>query len=157
MVKAEFQITSRATKQAPIHSFMGFGLCVANKMVMHCSPKSSLTLIVLYYLLLVPLTWRRRRMEGHHNHITQHYLFWQYSSRFSWESSTTTSILEFYSRWQSAQNPSEIRSNLSWHHLINVLPSGPLAPCITHSPLGKLEMCVCVCMSKSIFHRRSDT
>ena len=28
---------------------MGFGLCVANKMVMHCSPKSSLTLIVLYY------------------------------------------------------------------------------------------------------------
>ena len=100
-------------------------------------------------------------MEGHHNHI-----FLYYSTTYSGSTladsvgnlvHTTTSILEFYSRWQSAQNPSEIRSNLSWHHLINVLPSGPLAPCITHSPLGKLEMCVYVCMSKSIFHRRSDT
>ena len=45
-------------------------------------------------------------------------------------------------RWQSAQNPSEIRSNPSWH-LINVLPSEPLAPCNTFASRNELEMYVC--------------
>ena len=45
-------------------------------------------------------------------------------------------------RWQSAQNPSEIRLNPSWH-LINVLPSEPLAPCNTFASRNELEMYVC--------------